>query len=561
MANVARPGRARAVAYAGALALLAATIGLLILSEPTSARLLFAVAVTAAIAAGFLLLSSRPLFASVATFCLVIFIFAVSSEKRAMMNMALHSYDIAFYLNAETLGFLWKNYRTYVASGLALLGALILAAALAWRFDPTRWPRLVACVALLLAVAGAIELEPQETVNASGFQMFNEGSLISSFYMSWGETVRTLRRGQLLKAASTTSLPDFVPMTKCSPDRRPPHILLIHQESLVPLSLFSSLDYDRGLDAFFLSSDQKLHKLGVETYGGASWITEFALLSGVSTKAFGGMRPFVQVFMQGRLKETLPQILQTCGYRTLMLFPMKKGFLSLDKFYQSIGFSEVLDQTAQGAPSAQERDRFYFQNALEAMDRHFQSSTQPLFLYVQTMAAHGPYDKRYMPEEHVPEGGPGTSDEMNEYLRRVAMARQDEEFLVAEIKRRFPNEPVLIVRYGDHQPIATLPLLQRARADHRAGILKGPVPDAFVTFYAMTGNDFIVPPLPEYDVLDVAYLSTAILQVAGLPLSEAQQDRKRLMATCEGQFFDCKQRDQILVFNRRLINSGLIQSQ
>ena len=50
---------------------------------------------------------------------------------------------------------------------------------------------------------------------------------------------------------------------------------------------------------------------------------------------------FVQVFMQGRLKETLPQILEDCGYRTLMLFPMDKGFLSLDRFYRSIGFSEI----------------------------------------------------------------------------------------------------------------------------------------------------------------------------------------------------------------------------
>ena len=45
----------------------------------------------------------------------------------------------------------------------------------------------------------------------------------------------------------------------------------------------------------------------METYGGASWVTEFALLTGISTKAFGDMRMFVHVLMEGRLKETLPQ--------------------------------------------------------------------------------------------------------------------------------------------------------------------------------------------------------------------------------------------------------------
>ena len=223
----------------------------------------------------------------------------------------------------------------------------------------------------------------------------------------------------------------------------------------MPPSLFPRLEYDRALDRFFLSDDGRLHRLRVETYGGGSWVTEFALLTGISTKAFGDMRMFVQVLMEGRLKETLPQALANCGYRTLMLFPMSNGFVSLDRFYRSIGFSEILDQRAQGAPTTRERDRFYFQNALDAMDHHFKSSDRPLFVYIQTMASHGPYDSAYMPEENVPGGGPGTSAEMSEYLRRAAMASRDGDFLMDEIKRRFPDEPILVVRYGDHQPSAT----------------------------------------------------------------------------------------------------------
>ena len=119
----------------------------------------------------------------------------------------------------------------------------------------------------------------------------------------------------------------------------------------MPPSLFPRLQYDRALDRFFLSDDGRLHRLRVETYGGGSWVTEFALLTGISTKAFGDMRMFVQVLMEGRLKETLPQSLENCGYRTLMLFPMSSGFLSLDRFYRSIGFSEILDRRAQGAPT------------------------------------------------------------------------------------------------------------------------------------------------------------------------------------------------------------------
>jgi hypothetical protein len=64
--------------------------------------------------------------------------------------------------------------------------------------------------------------------------------------------------------------------------------------------------------------------------------------------------------------------------------------------------------------------------------------------------------------------------------------------------------------------------------------------------------------LPNYDPLDVAYLGTVMLEVAGLPLSEAQRERKWLMVTCQGRYFGCEPRSNILAFHRRLINSGLL---
>ena len=48
------------------------------------------------------------------------------------------------------------------------------------------------------------------------------------------------------------------------------------------------------------------------------------------------------------------------------------------------------------------------------------------------MASHGPYDSAYMPEVNVPGGGPGTSAEMSEYLRRAAMASLDRDFFMVE---------------------------------------------------------------------------------------------------------------------------------
>ena len=551
----------RVVAVTAALALLGAILVLLSCTEPIAPRFWFAIAVTAAFAALVTFLTRRLLFASVVTASLVAVVFLVSLEKQATMNMGLHSYDLFFYLNVDTFELLWGDYRRYVVVVLAAVVAAIILAALTWRFDTTRPSRLASGLTLLAAIGMAGAFESQASAENTPFRFLNDGnSFVSAFYLSWSETWGTLMRGQLMEAAAQTELPDFISDPKCTPATKPPHIVLIHQESLVPPSLFPRLEYDHALDRFFLSDDGALHKLRVETYGGASWVNEFALLTGISTKAFGDMRMFVHVLMGGRLRETLPQTLAKCGYRTLMLFPMKKGYLSLDRFYRSIGFTEILDRRDQGAPTIRERDRFYFQNALEAMDRHFKSSERPLFVYIQTMASHGPYDSAYMPEENLPGGGPGTSAEMSEYLRRATMAQRDGVFLMDEIKRRFPNEPILVVRYGDHQPSATRDIINDVWGDDSPDVGPDGSPGPFITFYAIQGSNLAVPPLPAYDPLDIAYVGTVMLEAAGLPLSAAQRERKRLMVACEGRYFGCEPRSQILAFHRRLINSGFVQA-
>ena len=551
----------RVVAVTAALALLGAILVLLSCTEPISPRFWFAIAVTAAFVALVTFLTRRLLFASVIAASLVAVVFLVSLEKQATMNMGLHSYDLFFYLNVDTFELLWGDYRRYVVVVLAAVVAAIILAALTWRFDTTRLSHLASGLILVAAIGVAGAFESQASAENTPFRFLNDGnSFVSAFYLSWSETWGTLMRGQLMEAAAQTELPDFISDPKCTPATKPPHIVLIHQELLVPPSLFPRLEYDHALDRFFLSDDGTLHKLRVETYGGASWVNEFALLTGISTKAFGDMRMFVHVLMGGRLKETLPQTLAKCGYRTLMLFPMKKGYLSLDRFYRSIGFTEILDRRDQGAPTIRERDRFYFQNALKAMDHHFKSSDRPLFVYIQTMASHGPYDSAYMPEENVPGGGPGTSTEMSEYLRRAAMAQRDGIFLMDEIKRRFPGESILVVRYGDHQPSATRDIINDVWGDDSPDAGPDGSPGPFITFYAIQGSNLAVPPLPAYDPLDIAYVGTVMLEAAGLPLSAAERERKRLMVACAGRYFGCEPRSQILAFHRRLINSGFVQA-
>jgi phosphoglycerol transferase MdoB-like AlkP superfamily enzyme len=270
------------------------------------------------------------------------------------------------------------------------------------------------------------------------------------------------------------------------------------------------------------------------------------------------MRQFVQTFTQNKLKDTLPQALQRCGYRNVVFYPMLKNFVSNDRFYNSIGLKEIYDSAAQGAKSSQERDRFYYDNAMAEVARHIKTTGRPLFTYIQTMSAHWPYDFSFAPEVAAPGGQPGTHPEMSEYLRRVSIAKLDFEYLTEQLSRRFPRERFLIVHYGDHHPMATRMLLGYKQETEAEDVILDQQSIGFVTYYAVKGVNYRVPSLPQYPTLDVPYLGTLMLDLAGLPLSDSHRERKRLMELCKGRYHSCERREEILLFHRRLIDSGVM---
>ena len=521
--------------------------------------IIFASAITTAVAAALTLVTRRILF-SVALVAAVIAMIVVASDvKRHYIEMVLHAYDVVFYLTSlSTLKYLWVDHRVHLmAIALSFAATGVLGYAL-YKYDSSRIPRHVSAAVLIVAVALA-----SWASNAKGERrntlFFWDNLYLSSFYASWSETLETLWRGQLLEASPTQPKPLFKVPAVCAADK-PPHIILIHQESVVPPSFFPSLKYDTSLDPFFKSFDGKLHKLRVETYGGASWLTEFSVLAGVSTYSFGGMRTFVQSLMQGKVHDTLPQSLARCGYRNSVFYPVPKDFVSNGRFYQAAGMSEIFDFKAQGAKRYNERDKFYYGNAVKYFEQHIATSTAPTFTYIITSATHLPYQSPYDPEVNVPGGGPGTDPEMSEYLRRLGMAKMDYDAFRADLLAKFPNERFLIVQYGDHQPVATRTLLGFDRKLTAEDIKMTPDSPGYETYYTIEGLNYQPPPMQSVDTLEVPYLGTVLLEAARIPLSEAYDERMRLLKLCDGRYFTCTKQDDILGFHRRLIDSGLVEA-
>lgn len=547
----------RALQAAGVLAMGMAIY--FVRNEGWPANVVFTFGITATLIGLLVVASRRMLFSTAMVASLVALVVVASDVKWNYLGMVLHAYDVVFYMmSPDTLWYLWIDFRKELIA-LALAAAAI--SVLAWylhRADPTRVPRRMAALGTLGAAALAFggELTRGERPHTL---FYWDNLYVSSFYSSWAETVVTLWRGQLIEASAhdPSSRPFGMPDT-CPMKEKPPHIVLVHQESVVPPSFFPQISYDRSIDPLFRSADGSLRKLRVETYGGASWLTEFSVLAGVSTYSFGGMRTFVQSMMQGKVHDTVPQTLERCGYDNVLFYPVPKHFVSSGKFYASIGLSEIHDFSGQKAKRYNERDRFYFANALDRIDRQVKGTRAPLFTYILTSATHLPYKDAHSPEMDVPGGGPGTDPEMNEYLRRLSLARIDLEWFRAELKRRFPKERFLIMQYGDHQPVVTRPLLGFDQTVAAQDVLMAPDSPGFLTYYAVEGLNMALPPLPDVDVMDVPYLGTVMLKAAGLPLTPAGRERMRLLERCQGRYYQCEHQNEILAFHRRLIDSGLL---
>jgi hypothetical protein len=550
--------RTRQLLIAGLIWL--ALIAFFIRNEWPWANTFFSIATTAGLIGLIAAVTGRLLFATILATAQVIIVSLAALVKLKTMDMLVHAYDLFFYFRSwSTVTYLASSFPLYTYGLFAALVATLIAATLMFRFDGLRVSRiksgLMAVVFLSIGVVALTSIGERRHMH-----LYYENRFLSTYYGSWPETIRTLMKGSLLEAAAKADGPPLAAFNTCATPGRKPHIILIHQESIVPLSHFKELDYDKSVDPFFKSFDGKLHKMRVETYGGASWLTEFSVLAGVSTHSFGTMRQFVQAFMEGKVRETLPQKLKHCGYRNVLFYPMMKNFVSNARFYESIDLKEIFDMKDQKAPTTNERDRFYYGNALDEIGRHLKSSDKPLFTFIQTMSGHWPYDSTFFPEEDVRGGPPDAHPELHEYMRRITLAARDYAWLKAELKRRFPQDSFVIVNYGDHQPSATRMLIGKPLDTEVEDIPLAADDPGFLTYYSVETQNWAAPALPKHKVVDVPYLGAILLKSAGLPLSDAYRERVRLMDECGGRYHRCANEKAILAFHRRLIDAGIMQS-
>src|SRR6267142_1457924 len=347
-------------------------------------------------------------------------------------------------------------------------------------------------------------------------------------------------------------------LDSCHPIGRRPNIIMIHDESSFDIRQAAGIKVTAGYGRHFKSFDGKERKFLAESNGGPSWFTEYNVLAGLSSRSFGRFSYFVTRIASGRVERGLPLALRRCGYSTASLYPAYGAFMGARGFQTTTGIQRFYDARDLGAKGI-EPDSFFYDKAVVLIAE--QPANTPLFTFVYLAANHSPWETKFRPELLPSWRSPGNAPVVDEYLRRQTLSANDYTAFIASLKKKFPAQPFLIVRYGDHQPEFSSNLLDPG-LDEAKLVRKFDSydPRYFTTYYAIDAINFEPIKSPAVmDRIDAPYLPLVIQEAAGIPLDPSFEEQKNIMLRCKGVFYDCKNGAEAKRLNRLLINAGMIK--
>src|SRR5260370_8678233 len=95
-----------------------------------------------------------------------------------------------------------------------------------------------------------------------------------------------MRQGYMESDATVTDRLKTLPDATCAPARKPPHIILVHDESSFDIRVAPGVKVPSGYGPHFRSFDGKARHFIAEGAGGPSWYTEYNVLAGPSAPPF-----------------------------------------------------------------------------------------------------------------------------------------------------------------------------------------------------------------------------------------------------------------------------------
>ena len=374
----------------------------------------------------FIALLRRPALSGALSLTLVVTLVLLSRLKHDVVQMTANFVDL-MVIDRDSAAFLFTIFPDLRWSVIAAaLVTLPLMYAL-WWLDPFRIRRLpavagmLACLAALVGQGVAWPDDPWRGYADDGY--------LSKFALSGVTAVSDFTAHGFMQSDAALAEKLKMPLEdSCSVAGRRPHIVMIHDKSSWDIRQAPGVKVPAGYGSHFKSFDGKERKFLAENSGGASWMTEYNVLAGLSSRSFGRFSYFVTRIASGRVERGLPMALRRCGYNTVSLYPAYGAFMSARGFHTTTGIQHFYDAKDLGAKGI-EPDSFFYDKAVKLIGE--QSPKTPLFAFVYLAANHFPWETKFRPELLPSWRAPGNEPSVDEYLRRQALSAEHYKNFVA----------------------------------------------------------------------------------------------------------------------------------
>jgi phosphoglycerol transferase MdoB-like AlkP superfamily enzyme len=300
--------------------------------------------------------------------------------------------------------------------------------------------------------------------------------------------------------------------------------------------------------------------LTVHTFGGGTWTSEFAVLTGLAHTLFGAAGLYAPYNLAPRVANTLPHTFRAAGYRAIAIYPMTGDFLNARNAYDYYGFDAFYDGTEYGLGwESHDADLLKVFERIYADEKRVHPD-QPLFVFMLTLHQHGPhmtplaelpppYDKPLFKGKFSPKD---LDDWLNLNLGNYLQRLQESDAMLADLEKFLLDgeHPALLMHFGDHQPsfdgaIHAIPKQVPKEAGPNSSM---------VTYYSIKTN-YPVKRKFDYPVLDIAFLGALVLDVAGVPKDAFYQANTLLRERCKGRYLDCSDTNMVASYHDYVFNT------
>ncbi len=321
-----------------------------------------------------------------------------------------------------------------------------------------------------------------------------------------------------------------------------PDIIVWLQESTVNPNIYDLPDARLPELAMFQQNPNTRAQgmLRVHTFGGSTWLSEFAFFSGLSSRDFAGAADSVYYTVTPHLRTSLAKVLKANGYHTVILTPTNKSAYHASSAYRDFGIDEVLQPQDLGFPADKAISLWTMESselaeyAKKILNR---KTDKPIFLFMLTLKEHGPYSAN----AELFYGLPNTTlgRRISDYVNRIEKLSSATEGFSAFLMQR--KKPALFLYFGDHQP----------NFENGKSTYKTQIPNAERLTQFVLRENFNVGKVntPVFAVTDIAFLGGLILEHAGLTPDLLFKANMAMRQLCQGGLQDCP--DQKLVESYR----------